>query len=190
MAINWLASTFILNNNGLFTSTSYQDSGLKKQKYKFLLEMLPTIEILKIRHPSLYHSSLLCFHCSVIEEDFNHIWLCSSSSNQKCALINSTCQLLFFQLVDLKEVDSIPNDLLRRISLSSIWNLIPQGFNFCFIDIIKGLVPLDLYDCIFEFLNNKQITFSSCQWFIITFLNKLHPYRMTAMLLCRIWKYK
>ena len=47
-SINWMVSTFVLNDNGSPSSTSFQNSGLRKQKYKFHLEMLPTIELLKI----------------------------------------------------------------------------------------------------------------------------------------------
>ena len=160
MFVNWMASTFILNDNESSLYTTFQNSSLKKQKYKFHLEMLPTLEILKTRHLSLYSSNLLCCRCSVTEETFNHIWLCSASSNPIWALINSTRQLLFSQLVELIGTDSIIDDHIRPLSLSSIWDLNPRGSNFCFIDVIKGIVPTDFYNHIFDILQNKQLTLS------------------------------
>src|SRR3954470_12884223 len=57
---HWLATSFALNDNIASGCTSYVASAIRKAKYQRMLEMLPTLKILKIRHPALFSLTSLC----------------------------------------------------------------------------------------------------------------------------------
>ena len=154
--IHWPATTFALRDNLNPSTTSYIASSLRKHKYQRLLEMLPTLEVLKKRHSTLYESTLLCPRCSLDDETFYHIWLCSSvyyemkdiillSKEHLMSLTNST---------DLTEIDRLPCWILSQYNFQS------------FITLIKGIVPIYLFKFINSKLQSHSLTYAACSDFM------------------------
>ena len=52
--INWLATTFYINYNIACAHISYKALAIKKKKIQRMLEILPIIKILKIRHLNIF----------------------------------------------------------------------------------------------------------------------------------------
>ncbi|CAG8609074.1 5506_t:CDS:2 [Funneliformis caledonium] len=77
--INWYATSFCINDNIASAYTSYEASTVQKKKIQRLLEMLPTMEILKIRYPNIYDPTWLCFRCDCADETYSHIWECPTT---------------------------------------------------------------------------------------------------------------
>lgn len=69
----------IQKNPSKNNAANYVQSKTKSFLIKNLMEELPTMEKLKIRHPDLY-KTWNCCPCNEEKETYNHIWLCK---NQK-----------------------------------------------------------------------------------------------------------
>src|SRR4051812_27388669 len=76
LEINWLALTFYLNDNTAAARISYEASAVKKKKIQRLMKLLPTMEVLKVRHPQLFDPTWLCVKCECDYETFTYIWEC------------------------------------------------------------------------------------------------------------------
>ena len=46
-----------------------------------MINELPTLEKLKMRHPDLYKKDLDCIRCNKKKEILSHIWKCSEINN-------------------------------------------------------------------------------------------------------------
>ena len=147
--INWYATSFCLSDNVATNHTSYVASTTRMKKYQRLLEMLPTIEILKIRHPSLFPPSALCPRCEAADEDFLHIWTCPMIDHQMKLLI----QRVKDYLQGITNAHSIDIDNLNW------WNL---STSFSFVVLIKGIVPTTLFDLIHSSLPHMPIALAAC----------------------------
>src|SRR5215208_2264367 len=79
MDVDWIRTSFILNDNENNSYTSFKASSIRKFKVKLMFELLPTLEILKLRHPNLYDQSWTCPRCSCSYETFNHVLTCAKS---------------------------------------------------------------------------------------------------------------
>jgi len=157
--VDWNNTFRFINDNEAQSVTSFQASFTKKQRIKFLLEMLPVLEILKIRSPNLYQQNWTCCKCQIEFEDFNHIWTCILSHHSLCAIIETIKFELTQQLQALNTCNNT-NALLQELFAASFWNPSYDPNNFCFIDLIKGIVPRYLFDSIQNITHNTMITTS------------------------------
>ena len=157
--INWNNTFLFLNDNEARAATSYQASYTKKQKLKFMLEMLPSLEVLKKRSPNLYQQNWTCCRCQIDSEDFNHIWTCRHSQNLMLSIINSTKNDLVHQL-QLLNTSTNDTTSLQRINTASFWNFNYDPNNLCFIDLIKGIVPSDLVEYTHNITHSIPLTTS------------------------------
>ena len=96
--IHWLATAFYLNDNIATARTSYEASAVKKKKYQRLMELLPTMEVLKVRHPNVFNQNWLCVRCESDDETFNHIWECLTSWTSMKSIIHNS-QLFLRDLI-------------------------------------------------------------------------------------------
>ena len=147
--INWIATSFCLSDNVATNHTSYVASATRMKKFQRLLEMLPTVEILKIRHPSLFSPSALCPQCEAADEDFLHIWTCPMVDYQMKLLIQRVKDLL----KDITNAQSTDIDNLNWWDLST---------SFSFVVLIKGIVPTTLFDLIHTNLSHMPTALAAC----------------------------
>jgi hypothetical protein len=107
-----------------------------------LIEELPHLEQVK---KSLYaiYKHRKCPFCSIEDESFNHVWLCSSRRSEiveiRDAYITDLICLLNEELTTPYKVQA--SDLML---LGSIWTIGKSDVTLTFIDIIKGFIPLTL----------------------------------------------
>jgi hypothetical protein len=154
--IHWSATTFALKDNLNPSCTSYIASSLRKHKYQRLLEMLPTLEVMKKRHPLLYDSTSLCPRCSLDDETFYHIWLCSSVHYEMMdiILLSKAHLMMLTNSSDLLEIDRLPCWILSQYNFQS------------FITLIKGIVPVYLFKFINSKLQSQTLTYAACSEFM------------------------
>jgi hypothetical protein len=158
-SINWLC-TFNLINSGSPTHTSFEESSRHKRKYQFLLEQLPTLEFLKESRPDLYDNNWQCCRCLTHLETFNHLWTCPQGRRTINTIINHALTILKDQLFIHTSSREWSDDLSQIFDpLFTFWTFsTPSSSSFNFIDIIKGIVPAYLYNCINSFTKNKRKT--------------------------------
>ena len=121
--------------------------------------MLPTLEVLKKRSPNLYQQNWTCCKCQIEFEDFNHIWTCILSYQSVCAIIDTTKLELTQQLQTLNDCNNT-KILLHELQAAPFWNPHYDPNNFCFLDLIKGIVPQYLVNSIHNITHNSMITTS------------------------------
>src|SRR2546429_1993312 len=78
--------TIFYNANREDTSTTrqyltFKENKKKAFKFKLMINELPIVEKLKIRHPHLYKKDLTCIRCNSKKETVSHIWKCSKVNN-------------------------------------------------------------------------------------------------------------
>ncbi|CAI2202080.1 4146_t:CDS:1, partial [Funneliformis geosporum] len=142
-------------------------SELKKKKIQRILEMLPSLDVLQLRHPEIYDLSWLCIRCNIMHEDFNHIWTCASVYQDMLNIIN----LLKFYLKEITQVDNF-TPLLDHLF---VWPP-PLFSSFSFVDIIKGVVPSELYSFINSQFTSNESTMaavSDVMHFVFTHTQKI-----------------
>ena len=76
----------ILNANRDDTSIgrqylTFKENRRKTFKFKLMINELPTLEKLKMRHSDLYKKDLDCIRCNKKKEILSHIWECSEVNN-------------------------------------------------------------------------------------------------------------
>src|ERR1043165_8907531 len=158
--VDWQSTFYILNDDETTSTTSFASSWRKKSRVKYLIEELPTVKHVKKRRPDLYQN-WLCPLCDLSKETFNHVWLCPK-------VISTTRGLSILvkqQLRNLVE-STIKEDLPARVHLlsslnidiDSIWSVVADQNKLTFIDLIKGIVPLELFDSINRIVNSRKVT--------------------------------
>jgi hypothetical protein len=160
LSINWLC-TFQLINYEPLNQTTFKESYCHKRKYQLLLELLPSIESLKISRPDLYDDSWTCCKCLTEKETFDHIWLCSSNHRLLNQIILSAFVKLEEQLFIHTSKTEWSNELKALMNPTfDYWiptTNVPKKFNI--VDMIKGIVPSHLFFCINNFTKcNKKTT--------------------------------
>jgi hypothetical protein len=146
---NWFATSFCLNDNIAASHTIYIASTIRMKKFQRLLEMLPTIEVLKIRHPTLYSPSSLCPQCDTTDEDFYHIWTCPMVDYEMKILIQRVKDHLKF----------ITNAQTTDIENLNWWSL---SSSFSFVVLIKGIIPISLFKLIHNNIPHMPTALAAC----------------------------
>src|SRR2546430_9047561 len=79
-----------------------------------MINELPTVEKLKIRHPDLYKNDLTCIRCNIKKETISHIWECSQVNN---LIVNFELELKEWLNDKIKKLNNIySHDSLDRKS--------------------------------------------------------------------------
>jgi hypothetical protein len=155
--INWMITARYISDNIANSFTTYEASTLKAKKLQRLLELLPTMEVLKKRHPLIYNTSWKCFRCHAENEDFSHIWTCIS------------VQAELFNIIELSKQHLIQctNSNIDILVLNNmdIWKLSTLT-NLSFLDLIKGVVPTSLHNIFSSAFGSMEESFSALSNFM------------------------
>jgi hypothetical protein len=143
-----------LNDDTNSQETSLQASRKKAYRIKFLTEEIPTIEHMKKRRYDLYRD-WNCPMCKNHKETFNHVFTCVNSKDKLSHIIVNSQKLLIKLLYDHAQ---IKRDRSWFNNMENIWKIHPSDAHLTFIDIVKGIVPLNLVEKINSWTKNKEMT--------------------------------
>jgi ribonuclease HI len=141
--IDWSSTGSLLSYHNSTLGTSFSTSALKTFQVKCFTRELPTMAQLKRNRPDLYKSSYRCASCGSLDEDFDHIWLCTSRRpvlHECIELLTQTLQLSVESLLKCTLTASQLNALVSH----SCWSLTPVEYGIQLIDLIQGLIPVSL----------------------------------------------
>src|SRR6266498_1390740 len=153
--VDWQSTYFYFNDEEDKSVTGFTTSSFKAHKIKFLIEEIPTRQQMKKSNPDLF-DGCNCPMCGNADESFNHVWMCPQNL--------PTVQLIASNALDklLTRICKYSKDgAAVKSNLGLAWLLLNVSYNhhsFTFIDIIKGIVPLLLFDKINFHLQNASIT--------------------------------
>ena len=150
--IHWETTFNVLNYDIENYKTNIKSSNKKAQKIKLLFNELSTIEQMKKSFFELYEN-WLCPLCGTEEETFNHIWTCQEQEEVIDKAIISSQKFLFEELS--KDNDKINFTDIK--CLTDIWKNKQDDSSITYVDIIKGIIPLNLFELVNKY-NNKQKT--------------------------------
>jgi exonuclease III/ribonuclease HI len=153
--IDWNTSFLALNDNEISSQSSFVFSARKSHRIKFMIEELATVEHIKKRRPDLYNN-WLCPRCNRNKEDFNHVFTCDE-------IIESMKYISYIYKEDLKSIieDAVLNTVYNsKIIINDNLYWIPTVDNnqLTFIDLIKGIIPMDLFENVNTFIRSESIT--------------------------------
>ena len=155
--IHWLATAFYLNDNIATACTSYEASAVKKKKIQRLIEFLPTMEVLKLRHPNVFDQTWFCVRCESDDESFNHIWECPTSWTLMRSIIQDS-QLFLWDLIK-------DDNIFAEIQSLPIWH-ITINYTPNLIALIKGLIPHSLCRLVLFAMKTKDLTLATLSAFM------------------------
>jgi hypothetical protein len=138
--VDWTSTFHCLNSDIQNNETSISSSKTKAQKVHLLIEEIPTIEQMKKSFLELY-DDWKCPACGLDDETFNHVWSCAEYKEILREIRNNTITSLSTWILEYNE--SI-HDFSSLVDLN-IWNIEHSPNIFTFIDLIKGIIPLSLY---------------------------------------------
>jgi len=155
--IDWITTSKYISDNSASNVTTYKASALMKTKIQRILEMLPTMETLKKRHPLLFDNIQPCIRCDSVPEDFVHLWTCPMIIHKLQALVNNSKKLL----VDILQSDH----LNQQVEQLNIWSISPSA-QISFIDLIKGIIPFNLMHLIKSAFTSQNDSFAAVSTFM------------------------
>src|SRR3954452_7968355 len=117
--------------------------------------MLPTFEILKTRHPSLYDASQLCIRCDAADEDFYHIWM--------YPIVNYEMRTIILRAKSY--LKDITNSLDYEIDQLNCW-LLDTWNTAEFFVLIRGIVPSYLFKFFLQKLSSRPVALAACSAFM------------------------
>jgi hypothetical protein len=162
MDIHWQATFFYINDDESSTTTSNYASRVKSNRVKHMLEELPTIEHLIHKRPDLYNG-WNCPMCKDEKETFAHIWICKNQRHLMNQIIFNNKHFLV-SLMN-KYIPDI-NVSIRNLAHDHLWSCDSNSSCFNFFDLIKGFVPLFLFDLIDNYSHNSNLTLQIISNFI------------------------
>jgi hypothetical protein len=141
--IDWSSTGSLLSYHNSTLGTSFSDSALKTFQVKCFTRELPTMVQLKRNRPDLYKSSFRCASCGSLDEDFDHIWLCTSRRPILTECIQLFTQTIQLSVESLLKCNLTPSQLTALVT-HSCWSLTPVEYGIQLTDLIQGLVPTSL----------------------------------------------
>ena len=117
--------------------------------------MLPTLEILKLRHPSIYDPSLLCLRCDAADENFYHIWMCPTVNHEMKKIIQQS-------KIYLKDI-TYAHD--HEIDQLNVWLLDTYNTSEFFV-LIRGIVPVPLFKFFQKKFSSQSLALAACSSFM------------------------
>ena len=137
-----------------------------------MTEQLPTAEFLKSTQKHIYHNSWKCCRCAIENETFDHIWLCISSSSIMTDILDCTKNFLLHQLTSLQFTPSIL--LIQYLNSDDLWTIVSKNDSLTFIDLIKGIIPSNLFNNIQCITNSQKLTFNILSNMTMYLYNRTH----------------
>ncbi|PKY47360.1 hypothetical protein RhiirA4_462518 [Rhizophagus irregularis] len=124
-------------------------------KIQRLIEEIPTIEQLKKSSFDIYHD-FKCVFCKKKKEDFNHhVWSCRYNRKRMKQIISRTIKKFVSLLEEFNIM--ITNEQILTINNLDIFKQKFNTNNFNFIDLIKGIIPVQIYNLTLEILGTNQV---------------------------------
>jgi ribonuclease HI len=152
--VDWGTTFFILNDDENSSITTTFASNHKSCRIKYLFEELPTVEHVKLRHPDLY-DGWNCPSCKNEKKTFSHIWLCQQHRHiMNTIIFNQKKELVRL----IRHFGNTPGFSSRDLLHDDLWIISFRSDRFTFIDLIKGVVPLSLFNIINSFLHNNSLS--------------------------------
>ncbi|PKY60404.1 hypothetical protein RhiirA4_484066 [Rhizophagus irregularis] len=141
LEVDWTSTFQCLNGDIVNNETSISSSKTKAQKVHLLIEEIPTIEQMKKSLFDLY-DGWKCPMCGMDDETFDHVWSCDEHrENIKIIRDKTINQILTWML----EYNDNVQDFNAIIALN-IWDISHDPNSFTFIDLIKGIIPMSLFN--------------------------------------------
>jgi ribonuclease HI len=130
----------------------------KRMKIQRLIEEIPTIEQMKKSSYDIYRN-FRCVFCHKKKETFNHVWTCRYNRKILKQIIERTIDSM---VTLLKEYGATFDEVQILTNIKKLDIFFPKfrDNKFNFVDLIKGVFPIQLYDFIGSILginNNLKI---------------------------------
>jgi len=93
---------------------------------------------------------LLCHRCGIEIENFIHIWLCEEAQDDLYNLIYYSKDWIQTYLTENYPNFSQLNDIIDDIWELDMWDIAYSGNDLTIIDLIKGIIPLELPDKVLQ----------------------------------------
>ena len=144
--IDWrLSRSALLFSTHMTTPTSVQHQQETIFKLKSMFHILPTLDYLKMTQPHLYNNTV-CVLCKTSEEDWLHVYTCSSLQSMIKDCLTTSIGHLYVSLAE-HIVDS--TSFHKEFSALHIWSTSSITRNsttrtFDLIDFLQGFIPLKL----------------------------------------------
>jgi hypothetical protein len=151
--IDWKATFNLLNDVNITYETNYTYSSRKRNRLKLLLEEIPTIQHMIKRRPDLY-KNWKCPMCNKEKETFNHVFLCRQQRIRMSQIIELAKNELIYIMTE--EIDKSLSKSDINIDIDKIWYNEYSKDEITFIDIIKGIVPKSLSECIKLYIKKDE----------------------------------
>jgi hypothetical protein len=151
LEVDWTSTFQCLNSDIQKNETSVSSSKVKAQKVHLLIEEIPTLEQMKKSFFKLY-DEWKCPICGLENETFYHVWSCDEHKATLKAIRDDTFNNLINWILEYNEDISIINDLY----VLNIWDITYDSYHFTFIDLIKGIIPSTLSQCINSWTNKNN----------------------------------
>jgi ribonuclease HI len=150
--IHWESTFEIINTDITKTETDFPSSRKKAMKIKFLIEEISTINQMRKSLLSIYEN-WKCPICGIFDEHFDHIWVCSGNISIIQEIREDSVTEFSLYLME----NNIDERNIEKIML--IWGsyiIDVHQTELTFINIIKGVVPLKLFEAINEVIAKQQ----------------------------------
>ncbi|CAB4441046.1 unnamed protein product [Rhizophagus irregularis] len=149
--VDWQVTFTYLKEKETALETSLWTSKRRRKKMQRLIEEIPTIEHCKKSLFDLF-KDWKCPRCEKKKETFNHVWKCKSQKKKMMSIIKNAYEFFFNEILKLNYV--IIKEELFQLFREETYGLLREDMNnLTFIDIIKGIFPLDIT----RFLINNKV---------------------------------
>jgi hypothetical protein len=158
--------------------TSGEESKLRSFGMKLLNNELPTLEVMKVKFPRVYHGDLECVRCNDGKEDINHIFGCDKNMiplSVICSKFINTLKSKCSNKIEGKFADNFNKGIQEIFALSAPVNTqITYQHEVTIYDLIIGIIPKELTALVRNLAKNGNIAKEIfCETFI-SFRKFLH----------------
>ncbi|GBC20729.2 hypothetical protein GLOIN_2v1479662 [Rhizophagus irregularis DAOM 181602=DAOM 197198] len=153
--IDWYITFEYLKEKEGALVTSLWTSKRRRKKMQKLIEEIPTIEHCKKSLFDLF-KDWKCPRCEKKKETFNHVWRCKSQKKMMMLITKNSFEFLFKEISDLNCYEIKKEEFLKFFQEKTYCILSEDTDNLTFIDVIKGLFPLDITKFLIDIKINKD----------------------------------
>ena len=152
LQVDWNITFAYLKGNETYYTTTFKDCRRKRIKIQRLMEEIPTIEQIKKSQYNIY-KKWKCVQCNRKKETFIHVWKC----NKNKKILRTIQKIVLKYLIRLiNEISDNSIEIrIEDFEQLSIFKIIDDNQNLSFIDVIKGIFPLELTDLIKTNIGNQ-----------------------------------
>ncbi|PKY60957.1 hypothetical protein RhiirA4_485320 [Rhizophagus irregularis] len=149
LRIDWFITLEYLKENEKALETSFWTTRKQRKKIQRLIEEILTIEQCKKSAFEVF-KNWKCVRCNRKKETFNHVWMCNSHKKRVKEILQRAIELLVNEIRKLSKYEINFDDIKNVFNNNHFGKLVIDNDNLTFIDIIKGIFPLELSDFLSE----------------------------------------